>query len=152
MPAYASTPVIPTLEIEYPQNNTNIPPELPAPPAPQQQPVLQQTVSEQPVTQQPMPQQVIPQQPVPQQPVPQQPVSQQEQHEIDPDTIFENVTRCFEFSIENEQLANICEKIETLMPNITQWYSLRHLDISRQNITALNHLARSFPMLETLNV
>lgn len=75
----------------------------------------------------------------------------EEQHEQDPAIIKENISNCFLFSSQhNNQLTGIYLYLQDRMSDVTKWYQLKHLDLSRQYLTSLNDLDVCFPMLETL--
>lgn len=145
----------PIIPITFP-NGFPVPAEpAPEPPAPEQ-PTAEQYTTEQSIPEQSTPEQSRAEQPTSEQSREQlraeQPTSLQVLCETNRNIILGNISMCFKFSTDNSQLAKIYYSLESLTADIRQWHRLRHLDISRQNISILNHLALSFPLLETLNV
>ncbi|KAI9244904.1 hypothetical protein EDC94DRAFT_688244 [Helicostylum pulchrum] len=74
----------------------------------------------------------------------------------DPISMKQNLANCFEFNsldqCQDNVLSAIFFGIESMVADITQWYQLKTLDLSRCNLTGLNHLDTCFPMLEKLTV
>lgn len=85
------------------------------------------------------------------------PADDEDQQEQEPDKIKQKLSNCFEFNSKQMDqgdriLATIFFGIETNVPDITQWFKLKSLNLSRCNLTRLNHLDTCFPMLETLDM
>jgi hypothetical protein len=83
----------------------------------------------------------------------------EEVEEIQDATVVKaNLAQCFTFStVHNElehlqHITRIFYRIEQTIPDIQQWYQLKSLNLSRQNITSLNNLKNCLPMLETLQM
>lgn len=73
----------------------------------------------------------------------------------DPTSMKQNLANCFEFNSDQCQdsiLSAVFYGIESVVSDITQWHQLKTLDLSRCNLTSLNHLDTCFPMLEKLTV
>jgi protein-tyrosine phosphatase len=82
---------------------------------------------------------------------PNQITDSEDQYEKDPKVIKENLFNCFSFSRQHQgQLTSIYLYLQEHMPDITKWYQLKHLDLSRQHLVRLDDLDTCFPMLETL--
>lgn len=76
-------------------------------------------------------------------------------HIKDPTSMKQNLANCFEFDSDQCQdnvLSAVFFGIESVVSDITQWHQLKTLDLSRCNLTSLNHLDTCFPMLEKLTV
>lgn len=73
--------------------------------------------------------------------------------EKDPELIVDELLGCFQTSPEHGgQITGIYLDIGKKYPDPKQWHLIRQLDLSRQNLTGLNDLAASLPVLEALDV
>ncbi|KAI9472271.1 MAG: hypothetical protein EXX96DRAFT_351111 [Benjaminiella poitrasii] len=79
-------------------------------------------------------------------------------HFQNPNTVQENLFKSLTFkqkqsssSEDPHYFANIIFELEQ-HSSITQWYKLKKLDLSRQNLTSINTLDTCFPMLEELHI
>ncbi|CAO3649366.1 unnamed protein product [Mucor hiemalis] len=89
--------------------------------------------------------------------IPPAPITQDEPEfeelEEDPELIVDKLLKCFQTSSKHGgQITGIYSDIQTKYPDPQQWHLIRDLDLSRQNLTGLNGLAASLPVLETLDV
>ncbi|KAI8091230.1 uncharacterized protein B0P05DRAFT_526641 [Gilbertella persicaria] len=86
---------------------------------------------------------------------------EEEGEEEDPFVIRRNIVDRLTFastqddnddSMNEQRLASIFYDLERQYPNVTEWYQLKKLNLSRQNLAQIDDLASCFPYLEVLQI